>query len=170
MNRNDKVLETISELRQGAYQLINRLDEIQKRIESGEELTFDETALSIPLSASPHVFKGKKPTAVTMPDGQTIPITTWKSLAATILKDCASDESRRGKMKSLCGIVAGRQRYVLSTSPSDMDVPLKVDEGLYFEGKFDTEYLIKMMTQRIFQYVGYDYNRIIVTIHPTRLT
>ena len=34
--------------------------------------------------------------------------------------------------------VAGRWRTILGSSPEEMDVPIKVDEELYFEGKFDT--------------------------------
>lgn len=43
-----------------------------------------------------------------------------------------------------------------------MDVLLKVDEGLYFEGKFDTEALLTMMTKKVLEPVGYDYSQIII--------
>ena len=44
----------------------------------------------------------------------------------------------------MCGKVAGRWRTILGRSPEEMDVPLKVDEELYFEGKFDTEAMLNL--------------------------
>lgn len=43
-----------------------------------------------------------------------------------------------------------------------MDVPLKIDNDLYFEGKFDTEYLIRMMTERVLKPTGYDYSGVVI--------
>ena len=44
--------------------------------------------------------------------------------------------------------VAGRWRTILGSSPEEMDVPIKVDEELYFEGKFDTEAMLNMLEKR----------------------
>lgn len=43
-----------------------------------------------------------------------------------------------------------------------MDVPIKIDEGLYFEVKFDTEALLTMMTKKVLEPIGYDYSQIII--------
>ena len=43
-----------------------------------------------------------------------------------------------------------------------MDAPLKIDEELYFETKFDTEALISMMMKKVLEYVGYDYSGIVI--------
>lgn len=43
-----------------------------------------------------------------------------------------------------------------------MDVPLKIDEGLYFEGKFDTEALLTIMIKKVLKPIGYDYSQIII--------
>ena len=43
-----------------------------------------------------------------------------------------------------------------------MDVPLKIDEGLYFEGKFDTEALLTMMEKKVLEPVGYDFSGIVI--------
>lgn len=48
-----------------------------------------------------------------------------------------------------------------------MNVPIKVDEGLYFEGKFDTEYLLKMLTDKVFSKVRYPYEFIEVEVRET---
>ena len=51
-----------------------------------------------------------------------------------------------------------------------MNVPLKIDDDLYFEGKFDSEYLMKMMTERVLNPVGYDCSGISVTLRPKEFT
>ena len=43
-----------------------------------------------------------------------------------------------------------------------MNVPLKIDEGLYFEGKFDTEALLTIMIKKVLKPIGYDYSQIII--------
>ena len=60
------------------------------------------------------------------------------------------------------GKVAGRQRIILGKSAEEMNVPLKIDEEIYFEGKFDTEALLTMMIKKVLEPVGYDYSQIII--------
>ena len=43
-----------------------------------------------------------------------------------------------------------------------MGAPLKIDEGLYWESKFDTEALLKNLTGKLLCRVGYDYQGIAV--------
>lgn len=62
----------------------------------------------------------------------------------------------------LSGKVAGRQRIILGKSAEEMNVPLKIDEEIYFEGKFDTEALLTMMFKKVLEPVGYDYSQIII--------
>lgn len=71
------------------------------------------------------------------------------------------------RLMNIRGSVAGRTRFILSDSPSEMNVPLKIDEELYFEGKFDSEYLMKMLTKRVLDRIGYDYSGIVVTLRPS---
>ena len=168
MEEREYALQMIEEIRQGVSMVLNHLDSIQARIESGEDLTFSGEPRTLPFSTPPHFFKGQRPMAVTFPDGDTFSFPTWKATITAILKDCNADPERHERMMELCGKVLGRQRCILSHDPFDMDVPLKIDDGMYFEGKFDTEYLIKMMTERVFPYVGYDYKGITVTLRPER--
>jgi len=49
-----------------------------------------------------------------------------------------------------------------------MDVPLKVDDDIYFEGKFDTESLLKVLTERVLRPAGYDYRFITITATDPR--
>ena len=44
--------------------------------------------------------------------------------------------------------VAGRWRTILGSSPEEMDVPLKVDEELYFEEEFDTRSDVKHVREK----------------------
>ena len=55
--------------------------------------------------------------------------------------------------------VAGRWRTILGSSPEEMDVPIKVDEELYFEGKFDTEAMLNMLEKKVLE-PGVDYSNI----------
>lgn len=41
-----------------------------------------------------------------------------------------------------------------------MDVPIKVDEELYFEGKFDTEAMLNMLEKKVLELAGVDYSSI----------
>lgn len=41
-----------------------------------------------------------------------------------------------------------------------MDVPIKVDEELYFEGKFDTEAMLNMLEKKVLEPTGVDYSSI----------
>ena len=60
----------------------------------------------------------------------------------------------------MCGKVAGRWRTILGSSPKEMDVPIKVDEELYFEGKFDTEAMLNMLEKKVLEPAGVDYSSI----------
>lgn len=48
---------------------------------------------------------------------------------------------------------------MLSDDPSVMNVPLKISDGLYFEGFFDTEFLFKQL-RYVLDLAGYDYSEI----------
>lgn len=47
------------------------------------------------------------------------------------------------------GKVFGRWRAILESTPDNMSVPLKIDEHLYFEAKFDTETMIKVLLEKV---------------------
>ena len=64
------------------------------------------------------------------------------------------------RFMEMCGKVAGRWRTILGSSPKEMDVPIKVDEELYFEGKFDTEAMLNMLEKKVLEPAGVDYSSI----------
>lgn len=72
-----------------------------------------------------------------------------ESVALAVLKACNNEPEMHQRLMNIRGSVAGRTRFILSDTPTDMNAPLEIDEGLYFEGKFDSEYMMKMLTKRI---------------------
>ncbi len=79
-----------------------------------------------------------------------------------ILKHCNEQPDMHERMMQLRGRVLGRQRIILGEFPDEMDMPVKIDEGLYFETKFDTEALITMMKKKVLEPIGYDSNGIVI--------
>lgn len=145
------------------HQLVDeRYDMLISNIKSGKNISMKRT---MSLASNPFVFKGRKPVSITLPSGEMILTPKWKSVVIEILKDCNADTEMHYRMMKLCGITAGRFRMLLGHDPSKMDSPLKIDDDIYFESKFDTEYLIKMMTEKVLDQVGYDYSDITVTMH-----
>lgn len=162
MSDNEKEIRMIEESRSRMHRIIDqKYDALINDIQNGRT---SFKSRKFPLTSNPSVFKGEKPASITMSDGQMIPTPSWKSVATAILKDCNADTKRHELMLKLCGVTAGRFRPILSHDPSEMNVPLEIDDDLYFEGKFDTEYLIKMMTEKVLDQVGYDYSGITVTL------
>ena len=161
----EKTIELLEESRNRMHQLVDeRYDELLGCLVDGRRVS--EKSRTLPLTSSPFLFKGEKPAALTLSDGQRIPTPTWKAVARTVLKVCNDEPEMHQRLLNLRGSVAGRTRFILTDSPDGMNTPLKIDEGLYFEGKFDSEYLMKMMTVRVLDRIGYDYSGITVTLRP----
>lgn len=158
------IREMINDSRTRMHQLIDkRFDELLDSIENGKSILPETEILS--LSSPPFLFKGEKPSAIIM-NGNIIPTPTWKLVVTTILRACNNEPTMHNRLMELRGSVSGRSRYILSDCPKDMNVPLKIDDDLYFEGKFDSEYLIKMMTERVLKPIGFDYDKIDIVLRP----
>ena len=69
----------------------------------------------------------------------------------------------------ISGKVAGRERVILGRTDRGMDKPLKIDDGIYFESYFDTQYLLKVMKERVLDAVGYDYSGILLYVRDPAL-
>lgn len=110
------------------------------------------------------LFKGKKPMSIIYPDGNQVRVTTWREVAKELLRDCNSDPDRHEEMMRLRHVVSGNKRWILADSSQKMNLGIKIDDDLYFEGKFDTEYLLKMLTEKIFDVVGYPYQMIEIEV------
>ena len=156
-------IKEIEKMREELVRIVNhRCDELillcqNETVELEPAITERELAWS-----SPAIFKGKKPVAVKFASGEIIETSTWRKLVLTILQHCNQQPDMHERLMQLRDKAVGRQRIILGSSVAGMDVPLKIDEGLYFEGKFDTEALLIMLTKKVLEPVGYDYSRIII--------
>ena len=123
----------------------------------------------MPLTSLPAYFKGKKPVSIIYPDGTEIHVDKWRKLAEKLLHRCAEEEVMRERLCCMLGKVYGRDRLLLSDRGDCMDVPLEFYPGMFFEAKFDTESLLKIITSRIFIPIGYNYEGIrLKVIDPQR--
>ena len=114
------------------------------------------------ITVSPAELKGKRPLAVQFAPGEWIETPTWRKVAQRILQACNEQPDIHERFMEMCGKVAGRWRTILGSSPEEMDVPLKVDEELYFEGKFDTEAMLNMLEKKVLEPAGVDYSSILL--------
>ena len=112
------------------------------------------------ITVSPAELKGKRPLAVQFAPGEWIETPTWRKVAQRILQTYNEQPDIHERFMEMCGKVAGRWRTILGSSPEEMDVPIKVDEELYFEGKFDTEAMLNMLEKKVLEPAGVDYSSI----------
>ncbi|OUQ77472.1 hypothetical protein [Flavonifractor sp. An100] len=124
----------------------------------------DKDTYAKPLLAPARMFKGAKPTAVILPEKGKVVAATWQRVVLTILLDCDSDPVKHERLMTLRSRVAGDFRWLLSDKSKGLRAPLRINEGLYFEGKFDTEALLRNLTKKILEPVGYDYSGIAVLL------
>ena len=116
------------------------------------------------LSVGAGIFKGKRPTGVIFADGRRTENPTWKSVAEELLKDCCKDSDQRQALMDLRGKVLGRNRVLLGSETGKMRSPVKIDEALYIETHYDAETLMRILTTRILDMVGYDYSKIRIAV------
>ena len=152
----------VEKIREELHETVDReIDNFLLRLENGELLE-SKSGLEreIPLSAMPAYFKGKKPVAVLYPDGAEAAAPTWKKAAVHLLQHCAEEPEMLERLKEMQGKVFGRNRLLFGSDGNGMDSPLEFYPGMFLESKFDTETLLKVITKRIFDAVGYDYGGI----------
>ena len=113
------------------------------------------------------MFKGERPASVIL-HGVEIKATTWKKVVLAILRDCAAHPQCHKRMMELRGRVNGNFRPLLSDHPEGMASPLKIDAGMYWESKFDTEALLGNLTEKLLEQVGYDYQNIVIRFRTSQ--
>ncbi len=128
--------------------------------EEAEKFHAEEGRL-LPFVSPPAMFKGERPASVIL-HGVEIEATTWKKVVLAILRDCAAHPQCHKRMMELRGRVNGNFRPLLSDHPEGMASPLKIDAGMYWESKFDTEALLGNLTEKLLEQVGYDYQNIVI--------
>ena len=163
-------LTRVEQSREQMHQKIDDLyDElVQKILMEEKRLTMDDGEQLLSLAADPARFKGLKPSRLLFPDGSVVTVQNWRQAILEILRECNKDPIRHDRMMRLCDLVAGRLRPLLSGSPKGMNVPVMIDEGLYLEGKLDTEYLIKTVRDQILNPAGYDYDKIGLAVYDPK--
>lgn len=81
-------------------------------------------------------------------------------MAQKILQTCNEQPDIHERFMETCGKAARRWRTVLGSSPEEMDITIKVDEKLFFEGKFDTEAMLNMLEKKVLEQAWGDYSGI----------
>lgn len=158
-------IEMVEQIRKELIQIVNRkCDAMLQIYQNGSQGAYSENRVMENKLAwiALATLKGKKPIGLKFTSGESVETPTWKSVVQTIMQHCNSQPDMHERLMQLSGKVAGRQRIILGKSAEEMDVPIRIDEGLYFEGKFDTEALLTMMTKKVLEPIGYDYSQIII--------
>lgn len=160
--KNEKVIQELKLLEKELRERLAIIENLIQKAECGEEITANELRI---FKAGHQLqdcsyFKGKKAEAVILADGSRVEVRTWKQAVAVIMKACAADAAMHEQLTKLCGKVYGRQRMLVADSPEKLQVPIEINGRLYFEGRFDTQSLLEVMTKRILDEVGFDYNGI----------
>lgn len=164
----DARAQLIEEVNESFDQLLQRVqsDSVEGSASSedqGQEQNGDYEII-YPLAINPGIFKGKKPTGVLFGENGRVDVGTWKAVFQEILHRCDADPEKHVALMNLRGKISGRERVFLARSSEGMRSPLKLSENLYAETHYDTETLLRIMTTRILDAVGYDYSGISVAI------
>ena len=80
------------------------------------------------------------------------------------LKDCCKNLERHQMLMDLRGKILGRNRVLLGSETGKMRSPVKIDEALFVETHYDAETLLRILTTRILDEVGYDYSKIQIAV------
>ena len=131
---------------------------------TGSNTSVSNHELILPLTVDSSIFKGKKPVGIIFGENDRKDISTWKMAVKEIMKRCNSDPEKHVALMNLRGRLAGRDRLFLSNNPDNMRSPYMISENLYMETHYDTETLLRILTTRILDSVGYDFGHISVAI------
>lgn len=162
MNK-ESAIEAVEKLREQMHDDIDlKCDNLIERIKNGESLdeSNDFIERTLLLNSMSAFFKGTKISAVRFSDGREEKVNKWKDAVKIILQDCNSDEKMHFALTNICGTVFGKTRTLFDKTPDEMIAPIKIDEGMYLETKFDVEALLNVLKNRILDFVGYDYSGI----------
>lgn len=168
-------MDVRSELQALREQLIREIDEkIGRMIENlkdenegelpGRDHPAREYESIFPLNAGTGIYKGKRPTAVIFPDNKRKECPTWKRVMEEILQDCCEDSKKHQMLMDLRGKILGRNRVLLGSEAGKMRSPVKIKEALFVETHYDAETLLRVLTTRILDEVGYDYSKIRIAV------
>ena len=156
MMNKEELLNELERMRENQIRMINNECDNFKRLLTGQDIE----PVPVSLITTPSFFIGKKPTMLHI-DFEEIPVKSWREVASVLLSRC--NEESHSELRNLCDRVSGKSRIILASSGSGMDKPVKIDEDIYFEGHFGTEYMLTMLI-RILNYAHFDYDDIMVSV------
>lgn len=172
-------MDMVQELQQLREELVREIDEkIERMIEAvqNEEAQQEGPAartrcqavrnyeIIYPLGVGTGIFKGKRPVGVLFPNNTRTETPTWKGVMEAILKDCCKDPNKEQALLNLRGKIQGRNRVLVGSETGKMRSPVKIADALFVETHYDTETLLRILTTRILNEVGYDYSGIQIAI------
>jgi len=118
---------------------------------------------TMPLTTNPHLFIGRKPTAVLFGD-ERMDVKSWRDVFVAVLSRCNQDVRHNETLMYLRNKIAGQQRVFLSDSPVGMTRPVKIDEDMYAESHYGAETLMHILVVRILSPVGFDCSNVRIVI------
>ncbi len=154
----------IQEIDEKIEQMIKKLQNMPQELGANEHMLTRSFESIYPLNVGTGIYKGKRPTAIIFADCRRIESPTWKRVMEEILKDCCKNPENRQALMNLRGKVLGRNRVLVDSEPGKMRSPVKIEEALYVETHYDTETLLKILTNRILDKVGYNYSGIKIAV------
>lgn len=168
-------MDTAKELQVLREELIREIDEkigqMLKKLQNENDTNHQKNHVQTreyesvyPLNVGTGIYKGKRPTAVIFPDEVRKECPTWKKVMEEILKDCCKDLAKHQMLMDLRGKILGRNRVLLGSETGKMRSPVKIDEALFVETHYDAETLLRILTTRILDEVGYDYSKIQIAV------
>jgi len=167
----DAVLELQKLKEELVREIDGKIEQIIEKLRTDEQTDYEEENVLAreyesvyPLNAGTGIYKGKRPTGVVFAGGERVESPTWKKVMEEILKDCCKDATRRQALMNLRGKILGRNRVLVGSETGKMRSPVKIDEALYVETHYDTETLLRILTTRILDEVGYNYSKIRIAI------
>ena len=156
--------ELVREIDEKIEQIIEKLRNDGQTVFAGDNVPVREFESVYPLSAGTGIYKGKRPTGIVFAGGERVESATWKKVMEEILKDCCKDERKQKALMDLRGKILGRNRVLVGSETGKMRSPVKIDEALYVETHYDAETLLRILTTRILDEVGYDYSKIRIAV------
>lgn len=156
--------ELVREIDEKIEQVIKKLQSENQAAPKNLYVRAKEYESVYPLSIGTGIYKGKRPTGIIFANGARTECATWKKVAEEILKDCCKDPAKHQALMDLRGKVLGRNRVLLGSEKGNMRSPVKIAEALYVETHYDAETLLRILTTRILDEVGYDYSKIKIAV------
>ena len=166
MENKEVILAEIEANRIRLHNLVDaRFDGLREAVLSGSSVTMAEMEYEYPLCAPPYLFKGSKPIAVLFGE-ERVELNSWRKVYTEILRRCTVE--KHDVLMELRNKISGRERIMLSDKPDSMNAPIKLSDNLFAEAYFDTEWLIRILTNRILDAVCFDYSHISIVLKPPR--